>query len=1065
MKPIFAVRIFILLSIALALAAQGPVASVSGEIHDPTGATIPGVIIIARSIDTNVARRTVTNEAGVYTLPGLQPGRYEITTDAVGFKRAVRGDITLEVAQAARVDFKLELGAASESINVTEQAPVTDTESASTGTVIDNKKVEELPLNGRQFYGLALLVPGANIAAENSTTGYRGGFNVTGRAETNNNFTVNGFDNNDQAVNAPSVRPSVDDIQEFKLLTGIYPAEYGRSSGGQVIVVTKSGTNEFHGTAFEFLRNQVMDAANYFTQSGAKPAFRRNNFGATIGGPVKRNRTFFHFSYEGLRLAQQVAALGTVPTPTMSDGDFGTLLSTGKTIKNPLTGAVFAGNIIPASLINPVGQALIREYPAPSVPTASGAPINNFFLNGTQTENMNEYSARVDHTFSAKNTLTGSYQIFYDPVVYVNNSLCGSSVMPNGGCYTGWTGQLFGLSEVHIFSPALINEAGAGIQRMRQPRIQTDSTIDFWGPFNITRVGAPVTNNTGIPSTTVTGYSKLGGPTNLPQNRWDTTYDYRDTLSWQHGTHSFKFGAEFRPFDSNFQYVSSGRGVLTFNASTAAPTSGYAMADVLLGYPTLTSNNPLAPPIYGRTKAFFAFAQDDWKVTPNFTVNYGLRWEFNGPYRDAQNRVSSFNPVSGQMDVQGAPGVGSQLYRSDYQKFAPRLGLAWQPFGNSKTVIRAGAGVFFDNTITFNGLPFVTTNPPYRAPATYTSSVASPITLLNPFPLGSASGNPAVAGISKDYTVPTVYEWSIGVQRQLPGEILLETTYIGSRGTHLPLEINVNQPAPGPGTAAQVQARRPYPVYANITWLESANNSDYESLQVKLEKHTSKNIAFLLSETYARSIDEGPQAGSTSNSSKILPQNSYNSQQGERGLSDFDVKNRTVLSVIGETPFGKGQRWLTNGMAGRLAGGWQLSGIMTWQTGRPWTPYFSGNNSNTSELADRPNVVAGCDLYSGFQKVSAWANPACFTAPPAGTFGNLGRNTLTGPGQFNLDFALDRSFQIVERLRLQFRGELFNIFNHPNFNLPITTYDSPTFGSLTIAQDPREIQFGLKLIF
>jgi hypothetical protein len=1064
------VSLFVLisaLSIVWSLPAQGPVASVSGEVQDPSGAIIPSVAVTARNTETNVVRSTVSNESGVYTLVGLPPGTYELSAEVTGFKRAVRTGLVLEVAQAARIDFKLELGGTTDVVNITAEAPVTDTETASTGTVIDNKKVVELPLNGRQFYNLALLVPGATLPTENSTLGFRGGFNVSGRAETNNNFSVNGIDNNDEAVNAPSVRPSVDDIQEFKLLTGVYTAEYGRSAGGQVIVVTKSGTNDFHGTAFEFLRNQKLDAANYFTQAGAKPSYRRNDFGATIGGPIVKNKTFFHFSYEGLRLAQQVAALGTVPTAAEDSGDFSTLLSAAKPIiiKNPLTGVPFVGNSIPQSLINPVGQSLLKQYPAATVAMLSGAPTNNYFLNGVQTESMNEYSARVDHNFSSKDTLYGSYLLYYDPTYYVYNSLCGSSVLPNGGCYTGWTGQLFALVENHIFSPGVVNEVRLGVQRMRQPRIQTDSNVNFWGPFNTPNVGASVDYNTGIPNTRITGYSTLGGPTNLPQNRWDTTYDYRETLSWQKGTHAFKFGAEYRPFDSNFQYVSNGRGVLTFNASTAAPTSGYALADALLGYPTTAANNPLAPPIYGRTKGTYLFAQDDWKISTTFTLNLGLRWELNSPYVDAHNNLSTVNLATGLINVAGVNGVPSNLYAWDYKKLAPRVGFAYQPFKDSKTVIRGGAGVFYDNVVTFNGLVSLFLNPPMRAPATYTSSVASPITLNNPFPLGSPSGNPSVAGIVPDYTTPNVYEWSFGIQRQISEDILLDVTYLASKGLYLPDTLNLNQPAPGPGTAAQVQARRPYPAYANFTIYESGNQSIYNSLQVKLEKRYSKGLALLLSETFAKSIDDGPQAGSTGNSSKVTPQNAYNVLEGERGLSDFNVKNRLVLSIIGELPFGKGKPWLSDGFGSKIAGGWQLSSITSVETGRPWTPYFSGNISNTSQLADRPNAVAGCNPYSGFQTVQAWVNPACFTTPASGTFGNLGRNTLIGPGLVNIDFAVDRNFQLWERLRLQFRGELFNIFNHPNFNLPSTAFDSPTFGSLPSAMDPREIQFGVKLIF
>jgi hypothetical protein len=1021
--------------------------------------------VTARGVDTNVVRATVTNQSGVYTIVGLTPGHYELTAEAAGFKKEVRGDLILQVAQDARIDIQLQLGAVTDVVNVNEQAPVTDAETAQTGTAIDNSKVVELPLNGRQFYNLALLVPGANMPAENSTTGYRGGFNISGRAETMNNSTVNGFDNNDQAVDVPSVRPSIDDIQEFKILTGIYQAEYGRSVGGQVVVVSKSGSNSLHGSGFEFLRNQKLDAANYFTLAGAKPAYRRNNFGATLGGPIKKDKTFFHFSYEGLRLTEQVAATGTVPTAAEAQGNFSALLLGNKpvTIKNPLTGVPFPNNIIPANLISPVGSSLVSQYPAPSLPTPTGAPSNNFFLNGNQIEHMNEYSGRIDHTFSPKDSLFGYYLYFGDPVIYVYNSLCGSSVLPNGGCFTGWTGQVFGLSEIHIFTPAVINEAKASINRMRQPRVQTDSNINFWGPFNTPNVGPNIPNNTGIPNTGITGYSTLGGPTNIPQNRWDTTYMYTDSVSWQKGTHSFKFGAEYRPFDQNFLYAADVVGILKFSASTAAPTSGYALADALLGYPTSTTNSPLAPPIYGRTKGTYAFAQDDWKVTPKFTLNYGLRWEYNSPYVDAQNRLSTIDLATGGVLVQGAPGVGHSIYTSSWKKFDPRLGFAWQPSNDSKTVVRGGAGIFSGDTNSFNGLPMVTANPPYRAPATYNSSLVTPLTLANPFPLGSASGVPTITGIQGNYTTPEVYEWDMSIQRQLPGDILLDVMYFGSKGVHLPLEIDPNESSPGPGTTAQVQARRPYPQWGNMTFLESADFSTYHSLQIKAEKRTSHNLAFLFAETYAKSIDAGAQAGSTSNSSTGVGQNSYD-WRAEIGLSDYNVKSRTVFSIIGQSPFGRNQRWLTSGVGSALMGGWEISSITTFETGRPWTPRYAGNISNTTQADDRPNVVAGCNLYSGFQTVQAWVNPACFT-PATNAFGNEGRNNIIGPKLFDLDFALDRNFTITERIHLQFRAEFFNILNHPNFNLPNTGVDSGAFGSLTSAMDPREIQFGVKLVF
>ena len=449
----------------------------------------------------------------------------------------------------------------------------------------------------------------------------------------------------------------------------------------------------------------------------------------------------------------------------------------------------------------------------------------------------------------------------------------------------------------------------------------------------------------------------------------------------------------------------------------------------------------------------------------NLTLNIGVRWELNSPYIDKYNTISSFNLATGQIDIAGRNGFPRSFYPWDYKKVAPRFGFAYSPFGNTKTVIRGGAGIFYDNLITFNGFSGVNFNPPFRAPANYTSSLLSPVTLNNPYPTGSSSSKPAVYGLSPNYTTPTVYQWSFGVQRQLPSNMLLEANYIGSAGAYLPVTLNPNQPPPGVGAAAQVQARRPFPTYSSISMYTDWAHSDYQSLQIKLEKHYDKGISILLAETFAKSIDDSAQTGSTSASSNGTPQNSFNIQEGERGLSDFNVKNRFVLSVVNELPFGKGKQWLSSGWGAMLAGGWQITGIFADQTGRPWTPYFTADNSNTQGGADRPNVVAGCDFYGGFHTVQRWANTGCFTTPAFGTFGNIGCNTLTGPGLVNLDFALDRNFQITERWRLQFRAEAFNIFNHPNFNLPATAFDSASFASLTTAMDPREVQFGLKLLF
>ncbi|MCX6592599.1 MAG: TonB-dependent receptor [Acidobacteria bacterium] len=1048
----------LLLTVALARA-QNPTATLAGEIRDPSGSAIANARVSIRNVETNIQRAVLTSDSGQYLFPLLPPGSYELVTEAPGFRRSVQSGITLQVSQDARLDVKLELGQVNDVIQVVAEAPQTATESAASGTVIENRKVIELPLNSREFYGLALLVPGAYAPAQNSTMGFRGGFNVAGATETSNNFTVNGIDNNDTGVNGPSFRPSVDSIQEFKLLTGVYPAEYGRGSGGQVVVVTKSGTNQLRGGLFEFLRNQVMDARNYFTPS-ASPAFKRNQFGGTLGGPIRKDKTFFFYSYEGLRLRQQVAALATVPLQEMKTGDFRSLLALAspRRVLNPFTGLNFrTPNVIDPELLDSLGVKLATFYPAPNRPTPAGAlPASNYNFSETRRETLDQNSIKVDHTFSANDSLTVTYNRFTDPSFEPSNRLCGSAVLPGFGCDSGLTTQLGGLTEVHVFSPTLINEFRAGVNRLVQPRLQEDVKADF--PALPGAFFDSIPDNTGLPSTSVTGFSRLGGATNLPSNRADTTYQIVNNLSWITGKHSVKFGIEWRQFQSSNNQSSGGRGSLNFTGATTALTSGYPLADMLLGLPTSTSRNPYQPFFYNRQGSWNWFVQDDYKITPHLTLNVGLRWEYISPLTEKYNRMSSFDADTGVLRVMGQNGVGKALYKADRNNFAPRFGFAWQPFGKSSTVIRGGYGVFYNPNTTLNGMYTLALNAPFRNPQTFNASRTSVITLKDPFPTTLASGSNTAWGINQDFPLADRQQWSLGVQRQLTTNVLLEASYFGAKGTHLQTSQNPNQPAPGLGTTAQVNARRRFPTYGNLTWYQNDGNSNFHSLQAKLEKRFSAGLSFLTSYTYGKSIDDAPGTGSTSNASNSTPQNSFD-RHAERGLSDFDVRHRLVWSPIWNLPFGKGGRKLTD----RLMQNWEVSGIFSIQTGRPLTPYLSVNTSNTFGGSDRPNLIG--DPNSGPKTVQQWFSTAAFAIPAVGNFGNAGRNIIQGPGLVNVDVSFSRNFYFRDKIRLQFRGEAFNLANHPNFSYPNATADNPSFGQVAAAGDPRQIQLALRLAF
>ncbi len=1068
------------LSLAFALdgsvaLAQTPTATVTGQVRDASGSAIPGVRVVAKNVRTNIEREAVTSENGDYTIPLLNIGEYQVSAEKTGFKKAVQTGLVLQVDQKARLDFTLQVGQVSESVEITAATSLVQTDSASVGTVIDNKRVVELPLNSREFYALALTAPRVLPPAQGSTLSFRGGFNVAGSSEVSNNFTLNGIDNNDTGINGPSFRPSIDAIQEFKLLSGIYSAEYGRNSGGQVVINTKSGTNQVHGTAYEFLRNQALDARNFFLRlkPGEKaPSFKRNLFGGSFGGPIVSDKTFFFVSYEGLRLRQSVTSLATVPTTAMLNGDFRGIIVNGRPleVKNPFTGLDFSTpNVIDPALINPIGQALARFFPAPTTVTAAGqAPSNNYNFSATRRENYNQVSSRFDHSLSSKDSLYGTYNYYDNPAFEPSNSLCGSRVLPGFGCNTGLKTQLIGIVETHTFTSNLTNEVRLGFNRLRQPRIQEDDNVDFVNQFKIpgTFFGETPFNG-GVPQVAITGFSTIGGATNLPQDRRDNTYQFVDNLIWIRSAHTLKFGVDIRRFQSNLYFISQGRGIFNFNATANTPTSGHPFADLLLGVPTSTQRNPRGPSTYSRTSSFNVYAQDDWKVNSRLTLNLGLRWELNTPMTEKYNTIASFDPKTAQIRAAGQNGVPENLFKYDYNNFAPRIGFAWQPLGDSKTVVRGGAGVFYNVQPAGNGLLGMLFNFPFRLPQTFNSSRTAPITLSDPFPgpvptTAPTNGSLTMTAIDENFDAAYITQWGLSVQRGVGSDVVFEIGYLGSKGTHLPLNRNLNQATSGLGSPQQVQARRPYPQFGNITWIESVANSTYHSLEMKAEKRYTKGLSLLGSYTFSKSIDNSPGISTSSNASSAVAQDARNLRD-ERGLSDFDVRHRIVASTIWEIPLGKGHRGFGSGPLAHVFGGWQASGILSLQSGRPFTAVLSGDFSNTLNRNDRPNLIG--DPNSGPKTVQQWFNKDAFQTQATGSFGTAGRNIIIGPGFQNLDFALSRNFSVTERFRIQFRTELFNAFNHANFNYPAATQNASSFGQIASALDPRQIQFGLKVIF
>lgn len=1111
--------------------AQTFTATLSGRVTDPSGGAVAGAKVTIHNIGTNQEHSVTTTSDGNFVLPLLPPGEYLLTVELTGFKREVRSGITLQVGQQVGLEIKLSLGNVSEVVQVSEDVPLVQNENAALGNVVDQKKIVELPLNGRDYLQLAQLQPNVFAPAQGSTLGFRGGINIAGNSEVANNYTMDGIDNNDETTNQPLHRPILDAVREFKVVTGTYAAEYGRQAGGQIIVTTKSGTNQFHGSAFEFHRNSIFDARNFFAPS--KPEFRRNQFGGVIGGPIRHDRTFFFGGYEGQRRGQQEASQANVPTDAMKRGDFSALLDkntilgtdpNGKPIYkgqilNPRTWRmlggkavtdVFENNMIDPALFSKQGAGLLALYPSPNL-----TGKNNFVSAAASPLRLDQFSARIDHRFNDKSNLFGAYE-FADSSEFfaLANPLCSARDVPGWGCNELQRTQAAAIVWTYTINPHLINEARIGYTRFGFFRLQQDRNADVikrLGIGGLTDAGDPARPfNNGAPQITLSGFNTIGGPTNLPQGRHDNTYHYVENMTYIHGAHTMKFGLDIRRFLFNSFFTSFGRGSFSFTGqSTAHPQfisqTGSDVADLLLGFPRQADRNLGEPFHNAMTFSSGYYFQDDWKISPKLTLNLGLRYELNLPPVEKVNKMASFDPTTGTIKVAGGfealpindtsvPGfflkvrpradVGRRLWKTDKNNFGPRIGLAWRPFGN-KTVIRAGFGTFYNYQIVGNGITPLSRNSPFRqrqAAGPITAGARPSIELTNAF-----TGNPSVVapGIDPNFVTAYLNQWSLGIQHEIAKDTLLDVAYLGSEAHKLPLGVNINQARLGPDT---IKSRRPFPDYGNITggYISSVGNSTYNGLQVRLERRLSAGLSFLSSYNWSKSIDQNFGISSGSDSSEFFAQDSSN-LKAERAASDYDARHRWVLSYVYDLPFGKGRRFSSsNGFVNAFIGGWQTTGILTLQTGRPFTVLIGQDNSSTGGGSDRPNMIG--DWHIANPTPNRWFNTCtlrgttrlncasnvespAWAIPAAGTFGNAGRNILRGDGLKNFDLGLYRSFRITERQGLQFRAEVFNLANHPNFYFPEARLSRGAFGTIARAAfqsqtgAQRQIQLALKYIF
>ena len=1033
------------LAIAHGAFAQVSRGTILGTVKDTSGAVIPGVGVTAINEDTGLRRTLVTDETGSFNADLLPVGKYRVEGELPGFRKEIRTGIELHIDQKARVDLTLQVGDVSEVVRVDAAAPLVQTEDASLSSTMDNRKIVELPLNGRDMSQLAYLIPGAFAPRQGSSLGGRGGFSIAGQTESTNQIMLDGVNNNGGGTHEISARVNVDAIQEFKIQTNTYGAQYGRFAGAQVDAVTKSGTNSFHGNVYGFHRNDNLDARNFFDPwpLDKKPEFRRHQYGTTIGGPIQKNKMFFFAGYQGQRQFKLNTKTGTLPLPEYWSGDFS---RSGRTIIDPLTKLAFPGNRIPASRVSAQALQYKQFFPDATDPSRN---VANYTALQPSPDNYHLFNVRLDRTISSKQTIFGSYTNYTNDLI--EYPIAGNPTIPDFAVDGHIYSQLFALSYVYSFSPTLINELRVGFNRLtriRDPLTYKDRYVNKEVGISGTIADRfPMTR--GVPYIDITGVERIGDNTNIPQHNFNQAYTIVDGMSIQRGTHSLKIGVDYYKKGQNTIFITNPRGRLTFSGAT----SGYGFADFILGLPSRTERN--IPGDCDRCGIDFhpwitsvnAYIQDDWKVTSRLNVNLGVRYELNWPLQEKYQKLMNFVPATGQLVR--ADSLKSPLYKFDKNNFAPRIGLAYRPFNDSTTVVRAGFGVFYgvDSLCNCN---YYSINPPNFYNEVYTPDATTPLTLTDPFPAARASTALSIFGSPTNYPNYYYTNWSLGVQRQLPGDLVVEVTYEGKKGMRLYQSRNINQAVPGSGTLA---SRRPYKQWETITWQDPIGMSIYHGGTLKVEKRFSHGLSVLSSYTFGKMIDD---AGN--------PQNSYD-LHAERGPSDFDNRHRYTASSVMELPFGQGRRFLSSvkGPVSWLLDGWEMSSIVSARSGQQFTPIYTNDNSGTGQLRDRPNLIGNPQAAN--PGPAGWFNLAAFANPGAGRFGNAGKGSLIGPGSFNLDTSLIKTTRVGEGKSLQFRAEFFNVLNHTNFDAPNVQVNSANFGRIFSAQDSRQIQFGLKFSY
>jgi carboxypeptidase family protein/TonB-dependent receptor-like protein len=1039
-------------------AAQTPLGSVRGIVRDPSSAPIPGVQLTIIKDDTNEQRVTTTDPTGQFVLTALPPGEHRLLIEQPGYK-AYTQRVRILVSQELRLDVTLTLGAVTDRVEVTAPAASVERLRTSMVTTVDAHQITGLPLDGRNFLELSLLAPGTAPGAQGSAGSVRGdfAFHVNGGREDSNSYLLDGVLNVDPKLNTLGLAPPVDAVQEFEIVTSTPDASFGRNGAGQVNVVVRAGGNRVSGSAYEFFRDKALNAPNYFAPRGEPdPDYRRNQFGGSFGGPVAKDRTFFFGDYEGTRAREGITTITNVPTLAERRGDFSQSLFAPPI--NPFTGQPFQGNQIPEMFQNPVGRAIAALYPEPN----RNVPFQNYVSSPASTDRRDQFDVRLDHEASQVSTITARYS-FSDRDFFEPFSGAGFAAVPGFGSNVPRKAQNASIGERRTLSANIFNEARFGYTRVRSGVFQENGGTSLNRQVGLPDL-SPDSRDWGLSFITVSGFSPLGHEYNNPQESTTRQFQFTDTFTIAKGRHLVKLGGDVRRTAQDAFRDVQARGFLTF--SDQVPITGNALADLLLGLPVTTGGARLDNPQRLRASSYGLFVQDSFWAGPRLTLTGGLRYEFNRPAFDQDNRANVYDAASGSLIQVGTNDIPRGGYDPDRNNFAPRVGVAWNVDETGTTSVRAAYGIYYDQSALApsEGLYF---NPPYFDFRLFFPLPGLPLFVNDPFPRQfPITLPPSATTFQRDFQTAHIHQWNVNVQRQIGRTRLVEIAYVGSKGRDLLRGRDINQPAPSPVSPNL----RPNPFFADVTLLESKARSDYKSLQLSFTQRLAEGLSALAAYTWSSTHDDASGLFTTSGDPNF-PQDSRN-PEAEWGRSDYDLRHRLSLGFTCDMPFGTGSsRFADHGWISDVLADWAVTGILTLQSGRPFTvallPEFDNSNTGRSSLGfganDRPNVSGDPSLDD--PGPAAWFNTAAFTVPAFGSFGNAGRNILEGPGYANMNLGVLKHLRLSGAARLQLRLEAFNLFNRVNFGLPDNFVGSPTFGQIRSAGSPRRLQLGAKLLF